>query len=174
MAQKEAPRGAPVPKNVKKRDKSGKKINLRLVVQIFFFALIALIAVNHALEEQGRAIGFLSSASLHAVCPFGGVVSIYQYVTAGTYVHQIHESAFILMYIVFALALLVGPAFCGWVCPLGSFQEWIGKLGRKVSPKKFNKFIPAGIDRYLKYLRYGVLIWVVYVTSGQARWPPAV
>lgn len=168
MAQQEAPQGAPEPKNVKKRDKSGKKINLRLIIQAFFFALIALIAVNHALEEQGRAIGFLSSASLHAVCPFGGVVSIYQYVTAGTYVHKIHESAFILMYIVFALALLVGPAFCGWVCPLGSFQEWLGKLGRKISPKKFNKFIPAGTDRYLKYLRYGVLIWVVYVTATSA------
>jgi len=169
MAQKEAPRGAPVPKNVKKRDRNGKKINLRLIIQIFFFVLITLIAVNHALEERGMAIGFLSSASLHAVCPFGGVVSIYQYVTAGTYVHKIHESAFILMYIVFALALLVGPAFCGWVCPLGSFQEWLGKLGGKISPKKFNKFIPAGTDRYLRYLRYGVLIWVVYVTATSAR-----
>ena len=168
MAQKEAPRGASVPQNAKQRDESNKKINLRLVVQIFFFALIALIAVNHTLEEQGRAIGFLSSASLHAVCPFGGVVSIYQYVTAGTYIHKIHESAFILMYIIFALALLVGPAFCGWVCPLGSFQEWLGKLGRKIFPRKFNRFIPAGIDRYLRYLRYGVLIWVVYVTATSA------
>jgi len=168
MAREEAHQGAPETKKVKKRDRSGKKINLRLIIQIFFFALIALIAVNHALEEQGRAIGFLSSASLHAVCPFGGVVSIYQYVVAGTYVHQIHESAFILMYIVFALALLVGPAFCGWVCPLGSFQEWLGKLGSKIFPKKFNKFIPAGTDRYLRYLRYGVLIWVVYVTATSA------
>ena len=168
MARREDPDGVLEAKVVKKRNKRSKKITPRLIVQIFFFALIALIAVNHSLEEQGRAIGFLSSASLHAVCPFGGVVSIYQYVTAGTYVHEIHESAFILMYIVFALALLVGPAFCGWACPLGSFQEWLGKLGRKISPKKFNKFIPAGTDRYLKYLRYGVLIWVVYVTATSA------
>jgi len=168
MTQQEIPMGTLEVKKGGERAKSGKKINLRLVVQIFFFALIALIAVNHALEEQGRAIGFLSSASLHAVCPFGGIVSIYQYVTAGTYVHKIRESAFILMYIVFALALFVGPAFCGWVCPLGSFQEWLGKLGRKISPKKFNKFIPARTDRYLRYLRYGVLIWVVYVTATSA------
>jgi len=168
MAQKEAPPGAPVPKNVKKRDKNGKKINLRLIVQVFFFALITLIAVNHAMEEQGRAIGFLSSASVHAVCPFGGVVSIYQYVTAGTYVHKIHESAFILMYIVFALALLVGPAFCGWVCPLGSFQEWLSKLGKITFKKRFNMFVPSGIDSYLRYLRYAVLIWVVYVTATSA------
>ncbi len=168
MAEQEAPRNSLGPKNLKKIDNSGKKINLRLIIQIFFFAVIALIAVNHALEEQGRAIGFLSSASLHAVCPFGGVVSIYQFVTAGTFVHKIQESAIILMFIVFALALLVGPVFCGWVCPLGSFQEWLGKLGRKISPKRFNKIIPGGIDRYLRYLRYGVLIWVVYVTATSA------
>jgi len=82
MAQQEIPQGTPGTKKVKKRDRNSRKINLRLIIQIFFFALIALIAINHALEEQGRAIGFLSTASLHAVCPFGGVVSIYQYVTA--------------------------------------------------------------------------------------------
>jgi hypothetical protein len=46
---------------------SGRKAgNTRLIVQIFFFALIALIAVNHTLEEAGKAIPILSSASLHA------------------------------------------------------------------------------------------------------------
>ena len=59
MAQQEASQGAHKPKNIKKRDRSGKKFNLRLIVQIFFFALIALIAVNHTLEERGMAIGFL-------------------------------------------------------------------------------------------------------------------
>ena len=54
---------------------------IRLIVQIFFFALIALIAVNQALEEAGKAIPILSSASLHAICPFGGVVSVYQFIT---------------------------------------------------------------------------------------------
>lgn len=43
-----------------------KAANIRLIVQIFFFALIALIAVNHTLEEAGKAIPILSSASLHA------------------------------------------------------------------------------------------------------------
>jgi len=133
-----------------------RKISIRTFVQIFFFALIALIAVNHSLEKQGVEIAFLSSASLHAVCPFGGVVSIYQYVTAGTYVKHIHESAFILMYIVFALALLVGPAFCGWACPLGSFQEWLGKPGKKIFKKRFNKFVLPKLDSYLRYLRYAV------------------
>jgi len=74
----------------------------------------------------------------------------------------------ILMYVVFAVALLVGAAFCGWACPLGSFQVWVGKLGRRVSPKTFNGLVPTRADRYLRYVRYGVLLWVVWVTVTSA------
>lgn len=49
---------------------------VRPFVQIFFFVLIALFTLNKALEETAYVIPFLSTASLHALCPFGGVVSI--------------------------------------------------------------------------------------------------
>lgn len=143
-----------------------RKIWPRYIVQTFFFVLIALIAVNHTLAETGKAIPFLSSASLHALCPFGGVVTIYQYATVGTFVQKIHDSAFILMIIGFLLALLFGPVFCGWVCPLGTIQEWFAGIGRKIfKPRRYNHFIPAKIDRYLRYLRYLVLAWAVYMTA---------
>ena len=142
-----------------------KKSNIRLLIQIFFFVLIALIAVNHSLEEAGRPLPVFSSASLHAICPFGGVVSIYQQVTASTYVKKIHESSFILMYLAFLLTLLFGPVFCGWVCPLGAIQEWFSKLGKRIFKKRFNHFIPYRFDKYLRYLRYAVLAWVLYMTA---------
>ena len=138
----------------------------RAGVQVFFFALIALISVNHTLSEAGRGIPVLSAASLHAICPFGGVVTIYQLLTAGTFVKKLHAASVILMYIVFALALLAGPLFCGWVCPLGSVQEWLGKLGRRILGKRFNRLLPSGVDRVLRYLRYAVLAWVVYMTAA--------
>jgi len=142
-----------------------KAANIRLIVQIFFFALVALIAVNHTLEEAGKAIPILSSASLHAICPFGGVVSIYQFIAAGTYVHKIHSAAFVLMWIVFALTVFLGPVFCSWICPLGSIQEWFGKLGKKIFKRRFNRMIPYKVDRILRYLRYVMLGWVVYMTA---------
>ena len=46
---------------------------IRRVVQWFFFLLVTFIVVNHTLVANGAGIPFLSSASLHAVCPFGGV-----------------------------------------------------------------------------------------------------
>ncbi len=141
---------------------------IRTAVQIFFFALIALISVNHTLVESGKSIPFLSSASLHALCPFGGVVTIYKYITAGSFVQKIHESAFILMILGFLLALTLGPVFCGWVCPLGTFQEWVSKLGKKLFKRRFNRFIPEKADKYLRYLRYLIAAWVIFMTARSA------
>lgn len=142
-----------------------KKIKIRTYIQIFFFILIGLIAINHSLVESGKEIPLLSSASLHAICPFGGVVSVYQYITTGTFVKKIHEASLILMVISFIMALLFGPILCSWVCPLGSIQEWFSKIGKKIFKRKFNKFIPYKYDKYLRFLRYGVLIWVIYMTA---------
>lgn len=147
-----------------------KKLKLRTIVQAFFFLLIALIAVNHSLGESGdAAIPFLSNASLHALCPFGGVVSIYQYAAIGTFVQKIHESSFVLMILGFLLAVLFGPVFCGWVCPMGTVQEWVSKIGKKLFGRKFNHFIPYSIDKVLRYARYGVLAWVLYMTAVSGK-----
>jgi polyferredoxin len=99
------------------------------------------------------------------VCPFGGVVSFYQFVSSGTLVQKVHQSSLVLMGIVFGLAILFGPVFCGWVCPLGTVQEWVSSFGRKKFKWRFNHFVPAKLDRWLRYLRYGVLAWVLYLTA---------
>ena len=142
-----------------------RSIWIRRVVQIFFFVFIALVSINHTLAESGGGIPLLSSASLHSLCPFGGVVTIYQFATVGTFVQKIHESAFVLMAIGFVLAILFGPVFCGWVCPLGTIQEWVAKWGKKLFKRRYNHFVPARIDNVLRYVRYLVLAWVVYITA---------
>lgn len=69
------------------------------------------------------------------------------------------------MSIGFLMALLAGPIFCGWVCPLGTFQEWLGKLGSKIFKRKYNQFIPTSWDKPLRYLRYLVAAWVIFMTA---------
>jgi len=143
---------------------------LRRAMQIFFFVLIALIVINHNLSDSaGFKIPLIADASLHAVCPFGGVVSLYQFATTGSFVQKIHQSSFVLMVLVFILAILFGPVFCGWVCPLGSIQEWVVKIGKRIHKRKYNHFIPVKFDRYLRYTRYLVLIWVLYMTATSGK-----
>ena len=148
---------------------ANRKSVIRLLVQIFFFALIGLISINKGLEESGAAtIPFLSTASLHALCPFGGVVTLYNLATVGTLIQKIHASAVVLLGLVLLLAVLFGPVFCGWVCPLGSIQEWFGKLGKRLFRKRYNTFVPRKLDRVLRYFRFAVLAWVVFVTARSA------
>lgn len=150
---------------MKEKEKQ-KKTSIRRWVQVFFFGLIALIAVNHSIAEAGGTlIPLVGDASLHAICPFGGVVTLYNLFTLGTFIQKIHVSSMILLVIVLALTLLAGPVFCGWVCPLGSIQEWTGRLGRRIFKGRYNRIVPMAVHRYLKYFRYVVLVFVVVVTA---------
>jgi polyferredoxin len=123
---------------------------VRLGLQIAVFALVLGIALSKWLSELGIVIPFLPDASLHAVCPFGGVVTTYQFLTAGTFIQKIHSSSFILMLLGFVAALFFGAIFCSHFCPFGSFQEWLGKLGRKLFPKRYNKLVPPRLDSVLR------------------------
>ncbi len=147
-----------------------KKMSLiRTFTQAVFFFLIALVSINRTLEASGIGIPFVSNASLHALCPFGGVVSFYRLATTGAFIQKIHESSFVLMALIFILAIILGPVFCGWICPLGSFQEWLGNIGKKIFKKKYNNFINPRIDKILRFLRYLVLVLVIYNTAATAR-----
>ncbi len=147
------------------KKQSKNKYLIRLAVQIFFLALIILVSLNQWRSEQGLLPLLIGRPSLHAVCPFGGVVTIYTYFTEGAFIQKIHQSSFTLMWLIFSLTLLFGPVFCGWVCPFGTVEEFIGKIGRKIFKKRYNNFIPLKLDRLLRYLRYIILILVVVNTA---------
>ncbi len=142
----------------------GKKIKIRHIVQFIFFMLLFLTAIGHTLEESGVHLPFIEAASIHTLCPFGAVVSFYKLITTGTFVNKIHASAMVLFSATLFLSVLFGPVFCGWVCPLGTIQQWVSAAGKKLGLKgKFT--VPPLLDRVLRNMRYLVLLWVVYVTA---------
>jgi len=145
----------------KKTEKGFNKVNS----SNFFLALIILISFNHFRSEQGLAPLLIGSPSFHAVCPFGGIVTIYTYFTEGAFIQKIHQSSITLMWLVLGLTLLFGPVFCGWICPFGTVEEFIGKIGKKIFKKRYNNFIPSAIDKPLRYFRYIILILVVVNTA---------
>lgn len=138
---------------------------IRYTVQIIAFLLISLVAFSKYLAETGNDMLSFFNVSLHAICPFGGVVSIYEMLTTGGLVHKVQDSSWILMLLVFASAILFGAVFCGYICPFGTIQEWVGKLGKRIFPNRYNRFVPKKIDQILRYLRYVVLGLVVYQTA---------
>jgi polyferredoxin len=114
------------------------------------------------------------TASPEAFCPFGGLETLYKYITGGgTFVTHTHLSNLVMAIAVLVTALLLRSAFCGWICPLGFFQDilhnfsaWLQK--RFMPVRKFFRSLAKGgqpvwsfLDKYLRFLKYGVLVWAV-------------
>lgn len=142
---------------------------LRYISQIGFFILVGLIAVNHSLVESGLGLPFIGTASFHAICPLGGVEALFAFLAYDVMIPKLHESVFVMLGVILFISILIGPAVCSYACPLGSVQEWVGKIGKKLFGKKYNHFIPYKYDKYLRYLRYISLAFTVYLTSNSLK-----
>ncbi len=62
------------------------------------------------------------------------------------------------MMLIILATLLGGAFFCGWICPFGTIQDLISRLGRSLGIKK--KKMPKSIHKILIYTRYIILVLV--------------
>lgn len=105
--------------------------------------------------------------SVDALCPFGGAVSLYRLIDSGRYLQKIHPSSLVLLIGLLASILLVGGAFCGWICPFGALQDWLQKLRRKLKIREVQ--VPEALAAKLSWLRYLVLIVIIYFTVSTGK-----
>jgi len=147
--------------NVIPANKNRRRWNVRLVrhgVMLFFFLFLLHVAYDHQVKGGGPK----GAPSVEAYCPFGGLENLYYFLTTGGYIRRIEPSAMIMFGALLVLTLLFSRGFCGWVCPFGSLQEWIGMLGRRIFKNRYN---PTGRwERRLRYLKYVILLVIIALT----------
>ncbi len=131
---------------------------LRYIVLTIFLVIITVAAFKH----QSLGGGPEGAASIHALCPFGGLETLYQYIAGGEYLKRTNVSNFILLGGTILLALLLGRIFCGWICMFGWIQEIPARLGKWIFKKRFT--VPLAIDKPLRYLKYVILFVSIYFT----------
>lgn len=148
----------------------GRLHRVRHTVQAVVVVLVLGLAVRHGLEQPG-------AASVDALCPFGGVETLWTWVTTGSFVTKIHPANLVLAGLLAVSVLVAGNAFCGWVCPLGSLQDGIAWLRRRLRLRAVT--VAPRVDRVLRWGRFVVLA-VILVVSAQtatlwfAGWDPYV
>ncbi|MFZ6030820.1 MAG: 4Fe-4S binding protein [Chloroflexota bacterium] len=160
-----------VPSQVKPRRRGWKALlthhSFRRLIQLAFAAFIAIVTVRHVAGGEG---GGAATASPEAYCPFGGLETLYKYITSGgSFVSHTHLSNVVILIAVLATAFLARSAFCGWICPLGFLQDLVSGFSaflRRRFPRlrralKGRTTRLAFLDRYLRLLKYGVLAWAV-------------
>ncbi|TGE33464.1 4Fe-4S binding protein [Desulfosporosinus sp. Sb-LF] len=127
---------------------------LRWGLLALFVVLVSIAAYLH------QVLGGAKVPSIHALCPFGGLESLYQVFTTGTFISKIFTGTMTLFVITLMVAILFRRSFCGFICPFGAIQEFLGKLGHMIFKRKL--IMPTTIDKALRYLKYVVLIVTVY------------
>lgn len=134
------------------------KNKFRWIVSIFFLIFAPFAAVMHQIKGGGPD----GSASVDALCPFGGLETLPTLFKDGTYMQRITPSSFILLIAVVILTFVLGRAFCGYICPLGTIQSLLTKLGKKLNIKQVK--VNKNVDKVLRFAKYVVLFIVLFTT----------
>ncbi|HEX2988545.1 MAG TPA: 4Fe-4S binding protein [Chloroflexota bacterium] len=130
---------------------------LRRAVQFYFVLFIAKVAIEKTIAGEESAV-FVPSPEAYS--PFGGFEGLYKFATtSGLFIAHTHWSNLVLFAGVVLLTLATKSTFCGWICPFGALQEWIGNLGKLLGVKR--QAVPSRVDRALRYFKYVVLVWAV-------------
>lgn len=124
--------------------------------------LVQLVFVGGVVALLLRGLAGNTPNNCETYCPFGGIVALYPLFRYKAYTCALTELNVALLVSTLILAVLSKKSFCGWVCPFGTVQEWLGRLGRKVFRRWF--FLPGPADRVLMNLRYVVLVAIPVLT----------
>ncbi len=65
--------------------------------------------------------------------------------------------------VLIGITFLMGPVFCGWVCPYGFLQDLAAKAGRVLGIKR--RRMPKAIQQVLIYSRYLLFLLVLFISA---------
>ncbi len=119
-------------------------------------------------ETAGASAYVSRPAGVEGWLPIAGMMNL-KYFLVTRQIPGLHPAAMFLLVTFVAMAFLFRKAFCSWLCPVGTFSEYLWKLGRKIFGRNFR--LPGWVDitlRGLKYVLLGFFVWAVSSMSANA------
>jgi polyferredoxin len=105
-------------------------------------------------------------ADFEAYCPFGGMQAFTSFLVTNTLACSMTEAQIFMGIVLIAGVILFSKLFCSYVCPVGTFSEWFGKLGQKI---KMHITLKGAADKSLRLLKYALLFVTFYFTVGSSE-----
>ena len=121
-----------------------------IVLGAVLAVMTAVLTAHQLFPETGKWSG------VDALCPFGGLETLYSLLTGEGFLQRTAASALILLVGMVVMAVIYRRSFCGTICPLGTLQGIFGWAGRKLFRRRFQ--VPRRIDAVARYLKYVVLV----------------
>jgi len=100
-------------------------------------------------------------ADFEAYCPIGGMQAFASFLVNNTLACSMTETQIFMGIVLIVGVIVFSKLFCSYICPIGTFTEWLGKIGDKI---KMRYTISGIADRALRSLKYALLFITFYFT----------
>jgi polyferredoxin len=146
---------------------------IRQIVQGLFVALNGWIGLQFYLwvryyERGGQGLSVARPAGAEGWLPIAGLMN-FKYFLATGLIPAIHPAALFLFVAFLLMSLFLKKAFCSWLCPVGTFSEYLWKLGQRIFGRSLR--LPRWADvtlRGLKYVLLGFFVFIIGAMSAEA------
>lgn len=128
-----------------------------------WYKLIYQFAIIGILTFMGFRLFFdkAYAPDFEAYCPLGGLQALGSYLTMDSLSCSMTSTQIMMGVVLFIGIVLFSRLFCGYICPLGTISEWIGKLGDRL---KVRITLSGVADYALRFLKYALLFITFYYT----------
>jgi len=141
----------------KKKKRKNKITNWpRVILQWSVIAFIVVLALRQVFNSS-------YTADFEAYCPFGGLQAVGSYFLSGSLSCTMTSTQMVMGILLLIGVILLSKLFCAYVCPIGTFSEFLGKAGERL---KIRITIKGLADKLLRSLKYILLFITLYFTLG--------
>lgn len=163
-------------KRLIRRSRMDRSQAIRHAIQGAFVLLNAWLGVQFCLwvryfERGGVGWQVSRPAGAEGWLPIAGLMNLKYFLSTGR-VPAVHPRAMYLFGAFLLMSLLLKKAFCSWLCPVGTFSEALGAVGRRIL-KRFGRRslrLPKAMDiplRSLKYVLLGFFLAIIGAMSAE-------
>lgn len=124
---------------------------------IRFVVLLGVLAFVTTIGYLHQSLGINKPVGVDALCPFGGIETLWSLLSGAGYIKKIAASSVVLLFSIVITAFVFRRSFCGYVCPLGALQELFGRIGHALFRGRKRPTLPMAVDRPARWLKYLVL-----------------
>ena len=170
MATAVAPHISKEKKKLVRRVRPDRSQRIRHIVQGAFLILNAWLGIQFYLwvryyERGATGLYVPRPAGAEGWLPIAGLMNM-KYLFATGRVPSVHPAAMFLFASFLLISVLLKKAFCSWLCPVGTFSEFLADAGRRIFGRNFR--LPRWLDIPLRGLKYVLLGFFLFLIGGMS------